>query len=282
MMGLLDNWQHWHDQIEAVAHHADGADDGERLRPVSPVSGGHLFCAGANYRQHVKELMLANNVVPGDPEEVKRRMGELDAGLDAHAQHGNPYVWLGLSSSMCGARDDIVIPDGAEQPDWELELAVVIGRRARRVLRADAMSYVAGYTVCNDITLRERVYRPDLPTIGTDWLWGKSAPTFFPIGPWIVPADQVTPSELRLTLRLNDQIMQDETTADMLFGIPRLIEHVSTIAELNPGDVLLTGSPAGNGVHYNRYLQPGDVMVGEITGVGRLVNRCVSDAAGHS
>ena len=122
-----------------------------------------------------------------------------------------------------------------------LELGVVIGRAGCRVSRADAWAHVAGYVIVNDLTTRDRVFRPDLPGIGTDWLAGKNAPTFLPTGPWLVPAMFVTdPMNLRITLRLNDETMQDESTADMIFDIPRLIEHVSSICPLRPGDLILT------------------------------------------
>jgi 2-keto-4-pentenoate hydratase/2-oxohepta-3-ene-1,7-dioic acid hydratase in catechol pathway len=147
----------------------------------------------------------------------------------------------------------------------------------RRVPRRDALSYVAGYTIVNDITARDRVFRPDLPGIGTDWLAAKNAPTFLPAGPWLVPAAFAgDPMKLRITLSLNGEVMQDESTADMIFDVARLIEHTSSIATMLPGDLLLTGSPAGNGASRGRFLRPGDVMEGAITGLGRQRNRCVT------
>jgi 2-keto-4-pentenoate hydratase/2-oxohepta-3-ene-1,7-dioic acid hydratase in catechol pathway len=144
------------------------------------------------------------------------------------------------------------------------------------VSAADALQYVAGYTVVNDLTTRDRVFRPDMPSLGTDWLAGKNAPTFLPLGPWVVPARFVPdPMNLRITLRLNGDVMQDESTADMIFDVATLISHVSQITPLRPGDLLLTGSPAGNGAHYNRWLQPGDVMESAIEGLGVQRNRCV-------
>jgi 2-keto-4-pentenoate hydratase/2-oxohepta-3-ene-1,7-dioic acid hydratase in catechol pathway len=135
--------------------------------------------------------------------------------------------------------------------------------------------------VCNDLTTRDLVYRPDLPAIGTDWLRAKNAPTFLPTGPFLVPAAFVAdPMDLRITLRLNGQVMQDETTADMIFGVDRLIEHVSRVTEMRPGDMLLTGSPAGNGSQWNRFLGPGDLMEAEISGLGTQRNRCVGEQAG--
>jgi 2-keto-4-pentenoate hydratase/2-oxohepta-3-ene-1,7-dioic acid hydratase in catechol pathway len=173
--------------------------------------------------------------------------------------------------------DDVILPDTGTEHDWELELAAVMGRRAYRVSRRDALGYVAGYTIVNDITTRDRVYRPDLPGIGTDWLAAKNAPTFLPAGAWLVPAAFAgDPMNLRITLSVNGEVMQDESTADMIFDVARLIEHTSFITEMLPGDLLLTGSPAGNGASRGRFLKPGDVMEGSITGLGSQRNRCVA------
>jgi 2,4-diketo-3-deoxy-L-fuconate hydrolase len=278
---LLEDWDEALVALQALADRLASTTAGtplEHLRPLPPIQpAGQLFLAGANYRQHLVELMTAS------PERMHHRLTDeerLEAltTIDERAREGTPYVFLGLPYAVCGAEDDIVLPSATEHDDWELELAAVIGRRARKVPRERALDVVAGYTICNDITARDRVFRPDLPGIGTDWLSSKSRPTFFPTGPWIVPAAHVgDPMDLRITLRLNGEIMQDESTADMMFDIARLIEHASSVAELRPGDLLLTGSPAGNGVHYGRFLRPGDVIESEITGLGRQRNRCVSE-----
>jgi 2,4-diketo-3-deoxy-L-fuconate hydrolase len=170
-----------------------------------------------------------------------------------------------------------VLPRRGERHDWELELAAVIGRRARYVTEEDALDHVAGYTIANDLTTRDLVHRPDLAAIGSDWVRGKNAPTFLPTGPWIVPAQFVDdPMDLRITLRLNGETMQDESTGDMIFGVARLVSYASSLVELRPGDLLLTGSPAGNGTHYDRFLRTGDVIDAEITGLGRQRNRVVA------
>lgn len=247
-----------------------------RLRVLPPLAPRQILQAGANYRAHVVDLMVAQKTLwpEGMSEPDFRRMaGKV---LDARREHAAPYVFSGLPSAITGAYDDVLLPSSGEQPDWELELAVVIARPAYRVSRADAYRYVAGYTIGNDLTLRDRVYRPDLPGIGTDWLAAKNAPTFLPLGPYVVPSRCVPdPMQLRVQLRLNGESMQDESTADMLHDIPRLIEHVTSFVQLGPGDVLLTGSPAGNGAHYGRFLREGDVMEGEIEGLGMQRNRCV-------
>jgi 2-keto-4-pentenoate hydratase/2-oxohepta-3-ene-1,7-dioic acid hydratase in catechol pathway len=198
--------------------------------------------------------------------------------IEERARDGAPYVFLGLPHAVVGAQDEVVLPYGLVSVDWELELAVVIGARARHVARERAYDVVAGYTICNDITARDLIFRPDVAGIGTDWLAGKNWPTFLPTGPLLVPSSHVkNPMDIQITLRLNGDVMQDSSTSDMMFDIARLIEHVSAITELRPGDMLLTGSPAGNGVLHGRFLEDGDVIESEITGLGRQVNLCIAE-----
>jgi 2,4-diketo-3-deoxy-L-fuconate hydrolase len=263
---------------EAVAGQdlASSACPAGELSPLAPLVPGQIFQSGANYKKHVVDLMVAaaaEKADSADPAEVRRQATAL---MEERAAHGTPYVFIGLASAVCGPRDDVVLPDIGAQHDWELELGVVIGTEAYRVSREDALGHVAFYTIVNDLTTRDRVFRPDMPGLGTDWLAGKNSPTFLPLGPWLVPAQFVPdPGDLRITLRLNGATMQDESTADMIFGLPELIEHISAITPLRPGDLLLTGSPAGNGAHYGRYLREGDVMESTITGLGTQRNRCV-------
>ena len=247
----------------------------DTLTPLAPYVPGQVFQSGANYKTHVVQLIVAAAADKGDADPAKTRR-EATALMQQRADHGTPYVFIGLPSAVCGPRDDVLLPDIGHQHDWELELGVVIGTEAYRVSRDEALGHVAGYTIVNDLTTRDRVFRPDMPGLGTDWLAGKNSPTFLPLGPWLVPAQFVPdPMDLRITLTLNGETMQDETTADMIFGIAELIAHVSAITPMRPGDLLLTGSPAGNGAHYGRYLREGDVMESAITGLGVQRNRCV-------
>jgi 2-keto-4-pentenoate hydratase/2-oxohepta-3-ene-1,7-dioic acid hydratase in catechol pathway len=194
------------------------------------------------------------------------------------AESGKPFVFTGVCSSIVGPYDPIVVPYDVQQPDWELELAAVIGKPARRVPASRALDYVAGYTIANDITSRELVARPDAPQMGMDWLASKSSPTFLPIGPYITPAASVgDPQSLQITLKLNGQVMQDESTADMIFPVARIIEFISAHVQLMPGDLVLTGSPSGNGTHYKRFIRGGDVLEGEITHLGRQRTACVAE-----
>jgi 2-keto-4-pentenoate hydratase/2-oxohepta-3-ene-1,7-dioic acid hydratase in catechol pathway len=242
------------------------------LRVLPPVRPAQILQSGANYRQHVIDLVVSEG---GD-----RTAAE--AMMDARAQSGEPYLFTGLPSALCGPADDVVLPTEGREHDWELEIAVVIGKPARRVSREDAMQHVAGYTICNDITTRDLVYRPDLAKIGTDWVRAKNSPTFLPTGPYLVPAAFVEkPHELLITLRHNGIVRQNELAKDMIFDIPRLVSYASALVSLSPGDLLLTGSPAGNGAHWGVYLSPGDVMEAEITGLGAQRNTCVSERDGH-
>jgi 2-keto-4-pentenoate hydratase/2-oxohepta-3-ene-1,7-dioic acid hydratase in catechol pathway len=271
---------------DAVEESRAGQRWAELVRPVSdfarlaPLRPGQIFQSGANYHTHVVQLMMASAAEQGDddPETTRRQATAL---MEERAASGTPYVFIGLASAICGPDDNVVLPPIGTQHDWELELGVVIGTETYRVEPKDALRCVAGYLIANDLTTRDRVFRPDMPGLGTDWLAGKNSPTFLPLGPWLVPAPFVPdPAGLRVTLKLNGQTMQDETTADMIFGVPELIAHVSAITPLRPGDLLLTGSPAGNGAHYGRYLQPGDVMEATITGgladLGTQHNRCIA------
>jgi 2-keto-4-pentenoate hydratase/2-oxohepta-3-ene-1,7-dioic acid hydratase in catechol pathway len=241
------------------------------LRVLPPVRPGQILQSGANYRRHVIDLHVADG----------GSRAEAEAIMDARAAGGEPYLFAGLPSALCGPGDDVVLPLEGTRHDWELEIAVVIGRPARRVAAADAMNYIAGYTICNDITTRDLVYRPDLERIGTDWVRAKNRPTFLPTGPYLVPAAFIPdPHDLVITLRHNGVVRQDELAKDMIFDIPRLVSYASALVPLAPGDLLLTGSPAGNGAHWGVFLAPGDHMEGEITGLGRQRNACVLEGSG--
>jgi 2-keto-4-pentenoate hydratase/2-oxohepta-3-ene-1,7-dioic acid hydratase in catechol pathway len=149
------------------------------------------------------------------------------------------------------------------------------------VARDAALDHVAGYVIANDVTARDALRRPDARDLGLDWLAGKNAPTFLPLGPLFVPAPFVAdPMNLRITLTVNGQVMQNESTADMVFDVAALVEFISEVSELCPGDVVLTGSPAGNGASHGVFLKPGDVMVGEISGLGRQRSVCVAEVSG--
>jgi 2,4-diketo-3-deoxy-L-fuconate hydrolase len=237
-----------------------------------------IFCSGANYKKHVIQLHVAQTFHKNEGLSPEERLAAGTKMMDERAAHGTPFFFCKAQSTVAGPFDPIVLPLDVTQPDWELELGVVIGKPARRVRREDALDYVAGYVVVNDITSRERVNRQDMKEMGMDWVASKCSPGFLPMGPWLVPAAFVgDPQQLQITLRLNDTVMQDESTADMIFDVARLIETLSTFCLLQPGDLICTGSPAGNGMHYGRFLRPGDVVEGSITGLGSIRNVCVAE-----
>lgn len=275
---VFERWDELLPRLRELAADASSGDwralDG--LRVHAPVEPRQVFQSGANYRQHVIDLEIAHRS-PDDPRTVEEARAEIAAVMDRRAAEDLPYVFVGLPSAITGPYDDVVLPEWAEQPDWELELAAVISRPAYRVSVEDALDHVAGYTIANDLTDRATVFRRDMKAIGTDWLRSKNAPGFTPLGPWIVPAGSVAdPGDLRVTLKLNGETMQDESTKDMIFGVARLVSYASRTARLLPGDVVLTGSPAGNGMHWGRLLRDGDVMDGSITGLGAQRTRCVA------
>ncbi|MDX3244791.1 fumarylacetoacetate hydrolase family protein [Streptomyces sp. ME18-1-4] len=275
---LLEGWDAVLPRLRTLA--ADTAGDWlalDGLRVHAPVEPRQVFQSGANYRQHVIDLAVAHRS-PDDPRPVEEARTEFAEVMDRRAREDLPYVFIGLPSAITGPYDDVVLPAWAAQPDWELELAAVIAKPAHRVLVEEALECVAGYTMANDLTDRATVFRQDMPGIGTDWLRCKNAPGFTPLGPWIVPAESIAdPGDLRVTLKLNGETMQDESTKDMLFDIARLVSYISQAARLLPGDLVLTGSPAGNGIHWGRLLQGGDVMEGSITGLGVQRTRCVAE-----
>jgi len=295
VLGLIERWDDHLPTLRALARALSEreatADAASQLPPLpsgaplallrahAPILPRQIFQAGANYHKHVVDLIVDGALArdPGtDREQLRASASEM---MRKRASSGKPFVFTGLASSITGPYDPIIVPHDVQQPDWELELAAVIGRPARRVPRAQALDYVAGYTIANDITARERVARPDVPQMGMDWMASKGAPTFLPIGPWITPAEFVgDPQQLQLTLKLNGKLMQDESTADMIFSVARLIEFISEHVLLMPGDIVLTGSPSGNGTHYNRFIRAGDVLEGNITALGQLRNPCVAES----
>jgi 2-keto-4-pentenoate hydratase/2-oxohepta-3-ene-1,7-dioic acid hydratase in catechol pathway len=275
---LLADWDASVGRLERVA--SEGSVEPTPLadlRVLAPYLPPQILQSGANYRTHVIDLAVDREIGlrPGMSRDELR--AEAEAMMDARIAGGEPYVFLGALSALAGPFDDVVLPPEGDH-DWELELAAVIGRGGRHVPVETALEHVAGYTICNDLTTRDLVQRVDLPAIGSDWLRSKNSPTFLPTGPWIVPAAFVAdPSDLRITLKLNGEAMQDESTRDMIFGVARLVSYVSHWVGLRAGDLLLTGSPAGNGSHYGRYLRDGDVLEGSINGLGEQRNRCVEE-----
>lgn len=185
-----------------------------------------------------------------------------------------PVVFMKATSCICGPNDEVVIPKGSTKSDWEVELGVVIGSRAKYVSEEDALSHVAGYCVVNDLS--ERAFQLE----GTgQWVKGKSADTFGPIGPWLVTADEVPdPQALSMWLEVDGHRYQNGSTRTMVFGVAHLISYLSRFMSLQPGDIISTGTPPGVGLGQKPpvYLRPGNVMTLGIEGLGRQRQQVVA------
>jgi 2,4-didehydro-3-deoxy-L-rhamnonate hydrolase len=267
---LLSLLSEWDSNFQALAILCESFPDELTMRSVAidelhtraPIDPPRqVFCTIANYRSHIIETILDAGVPPHtDAMDAAARRQYAERNIEERLR-GAPYACFKLPSTVIGPTDSLQIPRHAQRVDWELELGVVIGKTARRVSRSEAMSYVAGYVLVNDITARDQVRRADVPNMGTDWLQSKNAPGFLPVGPYFVPAAFLPdPYSVRLTLSLNDRLMQNGIVSDMVFDIATQIEYLSRHAQLLPGDVICTGTPAGCGTHYERYLQAGDVI----------------------
>ncbi|GAA2870224.1 fumarylacetoacetate hydrolase family protein [Paenarthrobacter ilicis] len=271
---LIQHWDSMEAELDTLAASA-GADAGLDRAAVdilAPVEPAQVLQTGANYRKHVVDLAVAHRDAGQDAEEVRAKTAAM---MDKRAGQGTPYFFIGLPTAIASATDPLTLPSYSTSDDWELELAAVIGKEAFRVTPEEALEYVFGYTMVNDITTREFVFRKDMPAIGSDWYRAKNARGFLPTGPLLVPAKFFgDPQDVQVTLKLNGKAMQDESTQDMIFGVAKLVSEASQIMPLRPGDLVLTGSPAGNGQHWGRFLQDGDVMEGTITGLGTQLIHC--------
>jgi 2,4-diketo-3-deoxy-L-fuconate hydrolase len=185
-----------------------------------------------------------------------------------------PVIFLKSTTSLVGPNDPVVIPRNAEKVDWEVELAIVIGRKATYVPKERALEFVAGYALHNDYS--ERSFQLER---GGQWVKGKSADTFAPLGPFLVTRDEIpNPGHLRMWLKVNGELRQDSTTADMIFDVPTLVSYISEFMTLLPGDVISTGTPAGValGMHPPFYLKPNDVVELGIDGLGESRQQLVA------
>jgi 2-keto-4-pentenoate hydratase/2-oxohepta-3-ene-1,7-dioic acid hydratase in catechol pathway len=283
MIDVMEGWENnWPALCTAATRLAEQPDPTGRpvgdLQTLAPIRPRQIICAGANYRAHVIEIMAdhASSSAGGDSRDERRRRAERI--MDHRVQEGQPYAFIKPYSTVLDPYADLEIPADSHQLDWELELGVVIGKAARRVRQENALDHIAGYVVANDISARDHIARPDFPLLGLDYIAGKGGPGFLPLGPFILPAAFVRdPQDLQITLHLNGQVMQQSSTSDMIFPVARIIEFLSVHMQLLPGDIITTGSPAGNGTHYDRFLRPGDVIEGTIQGMGLQRNRCVAE-----
>ncbi|MGY6156202.1 fumarylacetoacetate hydrolase family protein [Paraburkholderia graminis] len=259
--------------LELAALYTDGKIDnasvfGADLLIDSPVSRpGKLVCHAQNYADHVLE-MRSSQFGSTNVDLSKDFMGEKSRTW--------PYAFLKAPSAIVGPYDDIELADGHPQIDWEAEMAVVIGRRGKRIAEGSAMSHVAGLVTFNDVSCRDNQWRPDRVTLRSDWFAAKSFDSFAPTGPYLVPMPFVeNHMNLRITLKVNGEVMQDGNTAGLIFSPEEQISFFSRSMTWCPGDMLATGTPAGTGQGLGRYLAPGDIVETEIEGLGAQKNRCV-------
>ena len=221
----------------------------DKVKLLAPIPRPpKVICIGLNYRDHAIE---SNMPIPTIP-----------------------VVFNKFPNTVIAPGEDVVIPSNTEKPDFEAELAFVMGKSPRHLSKEQAMKHVFGYTIVNDVSAR------DFQLQTSQWLVGKTFPTFCPMGPWIVTADDIAdPHDLRIGLRIDGETVQDSSTKELIFGIPELIAHLSSIIDFEPGDVVSTGTPPGVGMGRKppRWLKAGETMTVFIEGIGELTNPCVAE-----
>nr|WP_079218961.1 fumarylacetoacetate hydrolase family protein [Herbaspirillum robiniae] len=260
---LIDAWETQGGQLRALAEAAQGMRAAGAIRPLAagytlavPFVPGRIFATASNYYDHAAEM--GTELAP--------------------RAESSPYCFMKAETSVTATGTDVVMPGDTEKLDWEVELAVVIGRTCKDVPVAQAYDVIAGYTVFNDISARDLNRRSDYP-FKHDWFRGKSFDTFGPMGPWIVPRDCIAdPQKLRMQLQVNGDVMQDDTAEGMIFNIAEQIAYLSGILTLKPGDMIATGTPDGVGMGRGVYLKPGDEMVASIERIGSIRNKVVAAA----
>jgi len=259
VIGALESWDEANAAFSRVSVKGGiPLTDTTLLAPI--LYPGEIYCAGANYQDHVEEMARASGREPG---KNMKELGDL------------PWFFIKTGrSSVVGPDATVKLPAYSNAVDWELELAAVIGRKARGILARDALSCVAGYTVANDLSARDVMKRDKVPSntpFHYDWLSQKCFDGACPLGPWIVPAADVgDPQNLAMKLWVGEDLMQDSNTGNMIFSIAEQIEMISSRVTLYPGDLVLTGTPAGVGAARKRYLQPGEKLRLVIEKIGEL------------
>jgi 2-keto-4-pentenoate hydratase/2-oxohepta-3-ene-1,7-dioic acid hydratase in catechol pathway len=269
VLGVLQRWDEFRPRLQEVARLARAGTAMPESAALSSVEllapilyPGTVLCAGANYRDHVAEMSRAMNLPPEpDPHEL---------GL-------KPWHFIKASASCVrgpGAR--IALPAYSKKVDWEAEIAIVIGRECRDVSVERALEHVAGLTIVNDLSARDHLRRegvaPQSPFY-YDWVSQKSFDGALPLGPWICPLDEIEDvSKLGIKLWVNEDLMQDSSSANLIFSMAEQISHLSTRLTLRPGDVIATGTPAGVGAAQGRFLKAGDRVRIRVDGIGELSN----------
>lgn len=257
LIDMLSNWSRWKHELRSLdLETLTEVADADLLAPITYPN--KVICAGANYYDHAKEM-----------------------GTEVPNPDAEPFFFLKTpSTTIIGDGGDIPYP-GHPDPrlDWEAELAIVIGNRCHNVSPAEARSHVAGYLASNDISARGLLPRHDavFPAFGWDWVSHKSLDGFCPIGPGFVPEFMIDdPQNLSIELSVNGVLKQNSSTSNMVVDVDRLVSAASRLMTLEPGDLILTGTPAGVGMPRSEFLAVGDVVVVQIEGIGRLTNTVVA------
>jgi 2-keto-4-pentenoate hydratase/2-oxohepta-3-ene-1,7-dioic acid hydratase in catechol pathway len=269
VLSILDNWEHFNTRLRELARDIRSEGPARAGAPIASVTllppilyPGTIFCAGANYKDHVREMSKALNL-PQEP--------------DPHEVGLKPWHFIKPSAPCVRATHSrIALPGYSRRVDWEAEIALVIGKPCRNVAESEALDYVAGLTIVNDLSARDHLKRdkvsPDSP-FRFDWVSQKCFDGALPMGPWICPLDQPENlNDLSIQLWVNDELMQDSSSANLIFSFAEQVSHLSTRLTLQPGDVIATGTPAGCGAARGRFLQPGDRVRIRVDGIGELHN----------
>ena len=263
LWSLLKSWGDSGAALKALESTAEALRNGTVKVPAQsgalavPYEPNRIFATASNFYEHAAEM---------------------GTKLAARSE-SSPYIFMKAETSVTPTKTAVVMPSNTMKLDWEVELAVVIGKGGRNISEQDAYAHIAGYTVINDVSARDLTRRSDYP-FSHDWFRGKSFDTFAPLGPWFVPRDCLgDPMKLRMLLTVNGESMQDATTEGMIFNIAEQIAYLSSILTLKPGDVIATGTPTGVGMGRGVFLKPGDVMVASIEGIGAIENHVVAAAA---
>jgi 2-keto-4-pentenoate hydratase/2-oxohepta-3-ene-1,7-dioic acid hydratase in catechol pathway len=252
VLELIANWETARPAVEAFVNQApkEAAADLSQVTLMAPVPRPpKLICVGLNYRDHA-----------------------IESGMEIPSV---PTIFNKFPNVVIGPNDPIVLPKNSEKPDYEAEFAFVIGRGGRHIAPDDWQQHIFGYTIVNDVSARDYQMKT------SQWLMGKTFDTFAPMGPWIVTADEIAdPHNLDISMTISGQVLQNSNTRELIFRLPQLIEFLSSVVTLEPGDIVSTGTPAGVGFGFKppRWLRTGDECVVKVAGIGELRNPVVAES----
>jgi 2-keto-4-pentenoate hydratase/2-oxohepta-3-ene-1,7-dioic acid hydratase in catechol pathway len=267
VLGILNDWRRAEGAlrraVESATRRRMKGQPLARAKLLAPVLWpSAIYCAGANYTDHMLEMARLQNIPPAP---------------DPHAVGLKPWHFIKAPRTVVGDKATIKLPATSNAIDWEAELGAVIGRAAKNVPVEKALDYVAGYTIANELSARDLGRRPQLPDQSPfkfDWVGQKCFDDACPLGPWIVPARNINdPQNLGIKLWVNDVLKQDSNTSQMIFSLAEQIAHLSSRITLHPGDIILTGTPAGVGAARKEFLKRGDVTKVWIEGIGTLTSK---------